>query len=49
MISAGLDSVIIDPTEPGMMSTVLAAEALAGRDEFCMRYIGAEREGKLEP
>lgn len=47
MIGAGLDSAIIDPTEPGMVSTLLAAEALAGRDEFCMKYITAEREGRL--
>ncbi len=48
MIGAGLDAVIIDPTEPGVMSTVFAAEAVVGRDEFCMKYITAEREGKLE-
>ena len=47
MIGAGLDTVIIDPTEAGMMGTVCAAEALAGRDEFCMNYITAEREGRL--
>jgi len=47
MIGAGLDTVIIDPTEAGMMSTVHAAETLAGRDEFCMNYITAEREGRL--
>ena len=48
MIGAGLDAVILDPTEKGMSATLFAAEALAGRDEFCMRYITAEREGKLE-
>ncbi|HUU43698.1 MAG TPA: methyltetrahydrofolate cobalamin methyltransferase, partial [Planctomycetota bacterium] len=47
MIAAGLDGVIIDPTEPGMMTTVLAAEALVERDSFCMNYITAEREGRL--
>jgi len=47
MIGAGLDGAIIDPTEPGMMSVVLAAEALVERDAFCMNYITAEREGKL--
>lgn len=49
LIGAGLDAAIIDPTEPGIMSTVLAAEALLGRDEFCMNYISAERDGRLGP
>ena len=47
MIGAGLDGAIIDPTEPGMVTTILAAEALAERDPFCMNYIAAEREGRL--
>jgi 5-methyltetrahydrofolate--homocysteine methyltransferase len=47
LIGAGLDGAIIDPTEPGMMSTVLATEALTGRDEYCLGYITAEREGRL--
>ena len=45
--AAGLDSAGADPTEPGMMATILAAEALAGRDEWCMNYITAQREGRL--
>jgi 5-methyltetrahydrofolate--homocysteine methyltransferase len=48
MIGAGLDAVIIDPTECGMMSTVLAASALVGRDEYGMNYIAAERAGRLD-
>ncbi|MHC4481302.1 MAG: dihydropteroate synthase [Planctomycetota bacterium] len=44
LIAAGLDSAIMDPTAGGMMDTVRAAEALAGRDEFCMDYIRAMRE-----
>lgn len=47
MIAAGLDAGIIDPLEPGIMATILAAEALMGRDEFCMNYIAAERAGRL--
>jgi 5-methyltetrahydrofolate--homocysteine methyltransferase len=47
VIQAGIDGLIIDPTEPNMMSTVLASEALLARDEFCMNYITAEREGRL--
>ena len=30
-----------------MMSTLLAASALVGRDEYCMNYIAAERAGRL--
>jgi 5-methyltetrahydrofolate--homocysteine methyltransferase len=41
MIQAGLDSAILDPTAPGMMPAVLAAEAIAGMDEFCMNYVMA--------
>jgi len=47
LLSAGLDSAIMDPTEPSTRSVVLAAEAVLGRDEFCMNYIAAERAGSL--
>ncbi len=46
-VAAGLDSAITDPTEPGLMASVYAAEAIAGIDEWCMNYITAEREGRL--
>ncbi len=45
LIRAGMDSAILDPTEPDMMATLYAAEALSGRDDFCMNYIQAERQG----
>ncbi len=47
-IAKGMDSAIVDPLDPRMMATIVAAEALAGKDQFCMGYITAEREGKLE-
>jgi 5-methyltetrahydrofolate--homocysteine methyltransferase len=47
LMSMGLDSAIMDPTEPGMMATIFAAEAALGADEFCMNYISAERAGTL--
>jgi len=47
MLNAGLDSVIMDPTEPMMMATLYATNAILGRDEFCLEYISAAREGKL--
>jgi cobalamin-dependent methionine synthase I len=46
-IEAGLDAVICDPTESGLVGVALAAEALKGRDDFCLKYIAAERSGLL--
>jgi len=47
LVAAGCDGAIMDPTEEGMMSTLLAAEAVLGRDEYCMNYLTAWRAGKL--
>ncbi len=47
-IAHGLDSAIIDPMDKAMMATAVAAEALAGRDEWCMNYLQAHRDGRLE-
>ena len=47
-IARGLDSAIIDPLDAHLMAHVFAAEALSGKDQFCMNYIAAERAGKLE-
>ncbi len=47
-IGKGLDSAIVDPLDPRMMANIFVAEALAGKDQFCMNYITAEREGRLE-
>ena len=46
-IAAGMDYGIIDPCVEGTMGLVRAAEVVAGRDELCMGYISAFREGKL--
>ncbi len=40
-IHAGMDVGIIDPCVEGIVGTILAAEAVAGRDEFCMNYVRA--------
>ncbi len=47
-IARGLDSAIIDPLDPRMMAEICAAEALIGRDVYCMEYIKADRAGKFE-
>lgn len=43
----GLDSAIIDPTDKKMISAIKTAEALLGKDEYCLSYITAYREGKV--
>lgn len=49
LMSRGLDAAILDPCNRELMATLMAAEALLGRDEFCVRYLRAYRQGKLEP
>ena len=44
-MGAGMDSAIIDPTNEDMLALIYASEALLGRDEMCMEYIGAYRDG----
>lgn len=47
-IAAGLDSAILDPLDKKIMSFVYTAELLQGKDDFCLNYLTAYREGKLE-
>jgi 5-methyltetrahydrofolate--homocysteine methyltransferase len=47
-ISCGLDAAIIDPLDANMVSSLRAAEALLGMDEYCGEYIKAFRAGKLK-
>ncbi len=46
-IAKGLDGAILNPLDKEMMTTILTAEALAGRDDFCLRYIEGYRKGKF--
>lgn len=46
-MSHGLDSTIIDPTDHELMASLIAAEALTNRAEFCLKYIKAYRTGRL--
>jgi len=48
LVAAGADGAIIDPTEEGMMATLCSARAALGLDEYCMEYLSAHREGKLD-
>ena len=47
-IAKGLDGAIINPLDNTMMATIVAAEALAGRDNFCMNYLKAFRAGRFD-
>jgi len=44
---AGLDAVILDPTEKYVMSSIAVSRALLCDDEYCAEYIKAFREGRL--
>ena len=46
-MTAGLDAVILDPLDAGLMALLRAAEAVLGRDQYCARYLRAYREGRL--
>jgi cobalamin-dependent methionine synthase I len=43
-VCAGADAAIFDVCDPGMRQAVAAAEAVAGKDEYCMGYIGFYRD-----
>ena len=47
-MGAGMDSVILNPMDKRIMSLVHAAKALMDQDEYCISYITAFREGKLD-
>ncbi len=44
-IAKGLDGAIVNPLDKPMMAGIVAAEALAGRDDYCMNYLKAYRAG----
>ena len=47
-IAKGLDGAIINPLDTRMMANIVAAEALAGKDSFCMNYLKAFRAGMFD-
>jgi 5-methyltetrahydrofolate--homocysteine methyltransferase len=47
-IARGLDGAIVDPLDKKMMANIIAAEALAGNDEWCSAYLEAYRGKKFE-
>jgi cobalamin-dependent methionine synthase I len=47
-ILKGLDGAIVNPLDKGMISAIIAAEALAGKDDYCMNYLKAFRAKLFE-
>ncbi|MDN5363740.1 MAG: 5-methyltetrahydrofolate corrinoid/iron sulfur protein methyltransferase [Eubacteriales bacterium] len=47
-ISCGMDAAILDPLDGKLMTSVLVAELLMGKDKFARKYLTAFRKGKLE-
>jgi 5-methyltetrahydrofolate--homocysteine methyltransferase len=47
-IAKGLDGAIVNPLDRKMMANIVAAEALAGKDAFCMNYLTAFRAGAFD-
>jgi cobalamin-dependent methionine synthase I len=48
LMARGLDAAIADPCDRQLMANIAAAEALLGRDEYCVEYLKAFRAGRLE-
>ena len=44
--AAGLDAAILDITSPVIKTTMLSSLAVAGKDEYCLRYISHIRQQK---
>ncbi|MBW1782854.1 MAG: methyltetrahydrofolate cobalamin methyltransferase, partial [Deltaproteobacteria bacterium] len=45
---AGLDAVILDPSDRGLMSALKATALLLDQDPWCQAYTRAFREGTLD-
>lgn len=47
-VGRGLDGAIINPLDKRMTAAIIAAEALMGKDDYCMKYLTAYRAKKFE-
>ncbi len=47
-IAKGLDGLIMNPLDSKMMANMIAAESLAGRDNYCMNFLKAHRAGQFD-
>lgn len=48
-MGAGMDSAIVDPTNRDLLGLIYAANALLEKDEYCLDYISAFKEGRIGP
>jgi 5-methyltetrahydrofolate corrinoid/iron sulfur protein methyltransferase len=46
-ITKGLDGLIINPLDSRLMASIITAETIAGRDDYCEAYLDAFRDNKL--
>jgi 5-methyltetrahydrofolate corrinoid/iron sulfur protein methyltransferase len=47
-IAKGLDGAIMNPLDKKMMANICTAEAIAGKDNYCMNYLKSFRAGMIE-
>ena len=47
-ITKGLDGAIVNPLDKKMMAAIVTAETLAGKDEWCSKYLQAYRQKRFE-
>ena len=47
-VTKGLDGAIVNPLDRKMMANIIAAEALAGKDAYCMEYLKAYRAKRFD-
>jgi 5-methyltetrahydrofolate--homocysteine methyltransferase len=47
-IAHGLDSAILDPTDPQLYGALKTAVMVMGKDRYCMNYLAAFKQGRLE-
>ena len=48
-VAAGMDSAIADPNDRELMTSILTAEMLMGKDRFCMTFNKSFRAGSIGP
>jgi len=44
LLAAGVDAVIMDPTDAGIMDTIYVSNALLGTDKYCKEYLKCQRK-----
>jgi 5-methyltetrahydrofolate--homocysteine methyltransferase len=47
-MTKGLDAVILDPCDRRIMANLITTMTLSEKDDYCMNYLMAFREGKFD-